>query len=108
MKIINWSEFSPDGPSLEAIQKLFSPSKDYRISKYEYPGGTTFPGFMQSGTCFVLNGRCRYSFDDQTVTIKTGDVIEFPSGNYRMAVQGDEKLTFVMVWNLARLRKTES
>ena len=103
MKTKKWREMSRGDLSVENIQQLFVPLQDYRVSKYEYPVGTEFPGQMRAGTCFVLSGNCRYRFEDGNVTLSAGDVIDFPSGSYTLSVLGENTLVIILVWKLSEL-----
>ena len=54
---------------------------------------------MRSGLCYVLEGKCRYSFDEDVV-LTAGHVAKLPEGKYTMEVLGDRDLRVVLVWEL--------
>lgn len=95
----NWHDVSGGEMDLDAISRLYEPEQNFRISKYEYPPKTEFPGQMRSGTCFVLEGQCRYSFDED-ITLGPQEVVDLPAGSYEFKVLGDEPLIIVLVWPL--------
>jgi hypothetical protein len=103
IKTRKWTEVSGGVMTAERIRQLFQPSHEFRISKYEYPARTEFPGVMRSAMCFLLCGSCRYDFESASVTLAAGEVCDLPSGAYNLKVLGDEGVTIVQVWNLTEL-----
>lgn len=100
--ISSWNEAFDGVPSEHTIRNRYDSNK-YRVSKYAYPKGTMFPGTMKSGTCFVIEGECRHSFNDFTVSLKEGEYADLPNGSYEFQVLGDADAVIVLVWKLPEL-----
>lgn len=93
------SEYS--GPlDEETVRSKFVPRHHYRVTRYCFPKGATFEGSMQSGRCFVLRGRCRYSFADATTVMSRGEFADLPAGSYVLEVVGEDELELVVSWQL--------
>lgn len=55
---------------------------------------------MRAATCYVLRGKCRYTFGSETVLFSAGTWAVLPGGDYTLAVLGDEELEMVLAWRL--------
>jgi hypothetical protein len=102
-KILKWSEQYDGEVTVEAIKKLFS-SSNYRVSSFNYPAGTKFPGSMREGRCYVITGRCTYSYGDSNLELSTGEYANLEKGSYVLTVAPEEDLEIVIVWDLFNLQ----
>ncbi len=100
LKTSRWDDHYNGSMSEYAIRNAFVPQTNYQISKSTYPSGTSFPGAARPGTCFVVQGACRYCFGDDSVDIAAGEFAELPEGEYTFCVIGDEELVMVRVWQI--------
>ena len=91
----------------ESIRRRHSPAGSHRLSVSHYPPGTSFPGVMKAGTCYVLRGKCRYTFQD-SVVLSRGTWSELPGGQFHFEVLGNEELTVVTAWLLPPEFRTKS
>jgi hypothetical protein len=107
MNILKWQDVGSRELSVENIRQLFQPPEDYRISPEKYLPGTEFGGFTRAGRCFIVEGSVRFVFGTDDVTLVAGDVLDFPSGKFSIAVVGTDKLVFVKVWNLRELFRSQ-
>jgi hypothetical protein len=94
-----WNESELGKMTEEAIRALHQPAEAYRISRYRYPAGTSFPGAQKSTRCYVLSGSCRHTFDEP-IEMSRGTWIDLPAGDFTLEVLGDEELDIVLVWTL--------
>jgi hypothetical protein len=83
-----------------SIRKLHQPPEWHRISRHVYPVGTSFPGAMKSGTCYVLGGKCRYTFGTEAVVLSAGTWAVLPGGDYTFQVLGDHAAEIAFAWRL--------
>lgn len=91
---------------LEEELRAQFPAPAYRVSRYEYPAGTRFPGTTRSGACYVLRGECKYIFGPNTYQISAGQHCQLPQGDYLFEVLGNEGVVLFMVWHLDPLSKS--
>jgi hypothetical protein len=103
-RILKWCDQYGGEVTAEAIKKLF-PSSSYRVSIFNYPAGTKFPGSMREGRCYVITGRCTYSFGDSNLELSTGEYANLQQGNYILTVAPEEDLEIVIVWDLSKLKR---
>jgi len=94
-----WDDKTHGVLSEDRIRQQYVPSDRYRISKQKYPKFTNFMGVMRKGTCYVLEGSCRYRFRE-TTELKAGQYIEFEKGEYEFEVVGNSDVVLVLVWPL--------
>jgi hypothetical protein len=92
-------EASIDEPLTEAAVRSRYPSEKFRVSVYRYPAATRLRGATRRAICHVLCGIGRYTFARE-VTLRGGDVAEFPEGQYSLEVIGDDELVIVVCWEL--------
>jgi mannose-6-phosphate isomerase-like protein (cupin superfamily) len=96
----SWTAHHDTDVDEASVRSAFQPADKYRISRRHYPPETSFGGTMLRGTCVVLRGQCRFSFGQSSVTLRSGQFAEFPSGPYQLAVEGGGDLEIVLVWEL--------
>jgi uncharacterized cupin superfamily protein len=87
-------------PLSEAAIVARYPAAKYRVATYIYPAGTTVSGVTRPATCHVLSGAGRYAFADVAATVRGGDVVELPAGDYSLQVLGDDQFVIVLCWEL--------
>ena len=97
--VSRWRDTHTEELSLATLRKLHGPPTKYRVSRYEYPVGTSFPGRMLSARCFVISGACQYHFDVD-VALRGGDWTDLPSGSYVFRTVGDCPVELVLVWEI--------
>lgn len=85
----------------ESIRTKFRPESEWRISRFEYPAGSTIDGAMRSGECFVLAGEVCYANSECSTMLAKGDIAALPSGKYSLRVIGDHSAQIVMCWPLS-------
>ncbi len=83
-----------------SVRSALQPADKYRISRRHYPPKTRFGGTMIKGTCVVLRGRCRFSFDQSSVMLRSGQFAELPGGPYELVVEGNSDLEIVLAWEV--------
>jgi quercetin dioxygenase-like cupin family protein len=88
---------------LEQDLRTRFPAPAYRVSRYEYPAGTIFPGATKSATCYVLRGECKYIFGPNTFQVSAGQHYQLPDGRYLFEVLGNEGVVLFLVWNVHAL-----
>jgi len=101
-KVSHWNEQYGGEITTAAIKKLF-PGSNYRVSTFHYPAGTTFPGSMREGRCYVITGKCTYSHGDSNLELRTGEYANLQKGDYVLTVAPDSDLEIVIVWDLSKL-----
>jgi hypothetical protein len=94
-----WSSIT-DEPLSEAAIRARYPAAKYRVCAYRYPAWARFNGAMRRATCYVLSGACRHAFIDVDATVREGEVVELPGGDYSFEVLDDEPLVMVLCWEL--------
>jgi quercetin dioxygenase-like cupin family protein len=57
---------------------------------------------MVASKCFVLQGRCRYSFGDEHFELAEGDYCELPEGKFSVEILGDSDCIYVLVFRIPR------
>jgi quercetin dioxygenase-like cupin family protein len=97
--VLSWKDAFDGMPSEQAIRDHYELER-HRVSKFEYPKGTKFPGEMKAGTCFVIEGRCCYSFNNFTIQLKSGEYVGLPEGAYEFETIGDASVVIVLVWKI--------
>ena len=83
----------------DTIRALYFPANRYRTSRKSFPGGSSFPGAMRKGTCFILEGKCCYRIPEP-VELNAGQYVEIEEGEYEFEVLGDQEVVLLMVWKL--------
>lgn len=99
MQVRAWDKISTEAMSKETITALYQPERAYRISEYSYPAGAQFHCAMREGTCYVLAGACKYT-SDRSISIRVGEFVTLPQGQYQVEVGPADQVTLVMVWEL--------
>jgi len=87
-----WDE-ERDGPLSESSMRRKLQSRGYRVSRYVYSPGTSFPAHTHSVDKIdgVLAGRFRMRLGGADVVLEAGDCLEVPRGAFHSAeVVGDE------------------
>lgn len=101
-RVVEVREWDPEALGVlseDTIRALHAPANRYRISRKSFPRGASFPGAMRKGTCFVLEGVCRYR-TPEPVDLHAGQYAEIAEGEYEFEVLGDQDVVLVMVWEL--------
>ena len=57
-------------------------------------------GTMRPCKCFVLSGECIHEFSNKKITLKKGDYIELPGGDYKLRISDKRETKFVYVWEI--------
>ena len=87
--------------SEEAVRTLYPDPAVHRISRGEYPPGTSYAGTLAvPGTAFVLSGSCRYVMEKGEIALSKGDFAELPRGAYMFYANGDEGAQVVRVYKI--------
>lgn len=89
---------------LEQDLRTQFPAPVYRVSRFEYPAGTRFPGTMRSSTCYVLRGECKYIFGANNFQVSAGQHGQLPGGSYKFEVLGNEAVVLILVWHMLKAR----
>jgi hypothetical protein len=89
----------------ESTLKEQFPAPRYRVSRAEYPAGTTFPCVISEGSCYVLSGACKYTGRAGEVILRAEEDGRLISGEHQFEVLGDSSVVLVHVWDLDHLRK---
>ena len=82
-----------DGPLTEAALRRKLEQRGYRVTRYVYPPGTTFPDHTHTVDKLdaVLSGRFRLRMQGQELLLAAGDVLAVPRGTVHNAeVVGSE------------------
>lgn len=90
--IEKWNE-TRDGPLTEKTFTNKLEERGYRVSRYTYPPGTTFPDHAHGVEKIdaVLSGQFRITMGGEEVVLEAGDAIRVPQGSVHSAeVVGDE------------------
>ena len=82
------------------LREIYSPPTRYRISEEIFPINEVVNGTMRPGKCFVISGECIHEFTDQTITLKKGDYVDLPGGDYRLTISNKKETKFVYVWEI--------
>jgi hypothetical protein len=104
----DWFELSPEPPSLEAVRSLYAPLSHYRISPMRYAAGVSFPGASRAGRLYVLSGACSMSVGEWRASLKAGTFADFPAGQFKFEVLGDQEVSLVNVWLIPELYRDSS
>lgn len=96
----HWSEISQTPLTLEAIRQLHLPLLHYRISPNRYEAGVTFQGTGIAGRLYILSGACSKKVGSWQVTLRAGMFADFPAGDFEFAVQSEQQVQLVKVWQL--------
>lgn len=102
-QIETWDSHIP--LTIENIRALHSPPENFRISRNEYLANTSFSGSMRKGRCYVLQGACRYKFEQAELEMVTGEFIDFEEGSYSFEVTGDNLAIVVLVWDISNYHR---
>jgi len=92
MQLEHWNP-KTDGPLSEAALRQKLEAKGYRVSRYTYPPGTTFPPHTHGVDKIdaVLSGRFRMTMGGQSVILEAGDMLAVPGGaSHTAEVVGNE------------------
>lgn len=92
MEIERWSD-EADGPLDEQALRGKLERRGYRVTRYVYPPGTTFPSHTHGVDKIdaVLSGRFRMSMQNHSVVLGPGDCLAVPRGVAHSAeVVGEE------------------
>lgn len=91
-EIEHWDE-KRDGPLSEKAFAAKLRERGYRVSRYTYPPGTTFPDHAHGldKVDAVVSGRFRIVMEGSEVVLEAGDAVRVPQGTVHSAeVVGDE------------------
>lgn len=91
-EVERWDE-EQDGPLSESSMRRKLESRGYRVSRYVYPPGTSFPDHTHAVDKIdgVLAGRFRMRMGDADVVLEAGDCLAVPRGAVHSAeVVGDD------------------
>jgi len=92
MQLEHWNP-TTDGSLSEAALRQKLEAKGYRVSRYTYPPGTTFPPHTHGVDKIdaVLSGRFRMTMGGQSVILEAGDMLAVPRGaSHTAEVVGNE------------------
>ena len=92
MNIDHW-DAEREGPLSEDALRLKMENKGYRVCRYVYPPGTSFPEHTHSIDKIdaVVSGRFRMTVEDGSVVLEAGDSLAVPKGTVHSAeVVGSE------------------
>ena len=92
MSVERWN-VERDGPVSEKVLRQKLEQRGYRVSRYVYSPGTSFPEHTHGIDKIdaVLSGRFRMTLEGQEVILEAGDCIAVPRGAVHSAeVVGDE------------------
>jgi mannose-6-phosphate isomerase-like protein (cupin superfamily) len=87
-----WDE-ERDGPLTEEAMRRKLAARGYRVTRYVYSPGTTFPDHRHAIDKIdgVLSGRFRMKMHGESVVLEAGDCLAVPRGAVHCAeVVGDE------------------
>jgi hypothetical protein len=76
------------------------PSPRFRMSRREYPAGTSLPCVVSEALCYVLEGACRYRNSTFELEIRAGERGALRPGEFQFEVLGDSKTVLVHIWDL--------
>ena len=81
MTVEHWDE-SKDGPLTELTLRRKLESLGYRVHRYVYPPGTSFPTHTHDADKMdaVVSGQFRITMADGSVVLGAGDAARVPSG----------------------------
>jgi hypothetical protein len=99
-KISNWMDIVGIQPIEAYVAKRFGDKTKFRISKRTYDGGEKNTGGMVSSMCFVLHGKCRYSFGELKFDLKGGEYCELPEGKYSFEVLDESGCENILVMKI--------
>ena len=95
-----WREMVGSQSLDDYLADRFGDELKFKISKRTYRGGDKTSGSMLPANCFVLSGKCRYSFGEARFDLTEGDYCELPGGQYFIEVPGDSVCTTVRVYKI--------
>jgi mannose-6-phosphate isomerase-like protein (cupin superfamily) len=77
------------------------PARQFRVSPERYPSREVVHGITaRAGRFYILRGRCRITYPDESVELAPGDVADLAEGTHSLEVLGDADLEAVAVWEL--------
>jgi hypothetical protein len=79
------------------------PSPRFRLSRREYPAGTSLPCVVSEALCYVLEGACRYKNSNFEVEIRAGEGRALRPGEFQFEVIGDSSVALIHIWDLETL-----
>ena len=92
MKVEHW-DAERDGPLSESALRRKLEDRGYRVSRYVYPPGTSFPEHTHAVDKIdgVVSGRFRMTMGGRSATLEAGDCLAVPRATRHEAeVVGDE------------------
>lgn len=92
IRVIPW-DIERDGPLTESALRDLLEARGYRVSRYVYPPGTTFPDHSHAEDKIdaVLSGRFRMTMGSEEIVLERGDRLEVPRGvTHSAEVVGDD------------------
>ena len=101
MKVEHWNE-TEDGALTELALRRKLEARGYRVNRYVYPPGTSFPTHTHEVDKMdaVFSGRFRITMEDGAVILGPGDSVPVPAGVRHGAdvnVRSDDYRTALMV-----------
>ena len=81
MQVESWEQ-PRDGPLSEDALRRKLEQRDYQVSRYVYPPGTSFPSHTHAVDKIdgVLSGRFRITMGGQETVLEAGDCLAVPRG----------------------------
>lgn len=81
MNVEHWNA-AEEGPLTELALRRKLESRGYRVSRYVYPPGTSFPSHTHDVAKMdaVFSGRFRITMEDGAVILSPGDAMQVPAG----------------------------
>ena len=95
--VVSWDARRDGELSEESLRRRY-PAPSFRLAVRRFTAGELVRGAMRKGTCFVLRGECKFMFDDQPITLKSGEYSDLPEGEFAVLALGTEDLVYVVVW----------
>ena len=87
--IANWRDLI-GSQSLDAyLAERFGDRSRFRISRRIYPPSVSTAGTMIGGLCFVVGGRCRFTFEVGRFDLQEGEYCQLPAGAYSLVSRGE-------------------
>ena len=89
------------GPLSESnVRSLFAPADRYRVSRRVYDDVGNCREQTRAGQCVVLKGSVVFGSKTSQVTLRPGDVLHFPDGEYEIRVISEEVAELIYVWDV--------
>ena len=98
-----WNDNNNGILTLDLIREIHVPARDYRISRQQYEAGTQLPGSARAHRCYVIDGQCRFTIDDNSVQLDAPCFVDLPTGKYLLECDPLSGVDLIQVWHLPTL-----